>query len=151
MVQIVRHARFCLTLCLGSIMVMLFRNLVFLSFPLALLALGVSIRGIAENPLSPSDTQGLPPVVIYFVILMVIGFISLGLAAAGKLLESKISGAGRLAWAIRLVCFVPLALAASLLAVVSAGYAMSTIGGVIALLLAIVSALSVFFLFPKKN
>jgi len=127
-----------------------FRNIIFVSFPLSLLALGLSIRGMPENPALPEDTHGLPPVAIYFVILIVMGFLAFVLAAIGRLLEVRISRAGRLALPLRMVCFVPVMLAACMLAVVSAGYALNSTGGVIALALALVSVAGAFFLFSRQ-
>ena len=121
------------------------RNLVFILFPLSLAALGYSVEGFRENPADASGTYGLPPVVMYFVILMAVGTFSLCLAGLGKLLERQSAlGSGKKV-ALRLLCYSPLFLSASLTALVSATYALSSAAGIAALALSMISAASVLY------
>ncbi|MCR8720041.1 hypothetical protein N027_02395 [Pseudomonas syringae USA007] len=127
------------------------RNFVFLSFPVALGVLGLSIRGGSENPLQPSDTYGLPPVAIYFVVLVGFGALSFLLAAAGRLLECFTSSVGRMGRVIRLVLFAPMLLSTCLATLVSAGYALDSLSGIFACLLSLISTLGAYSLFSKNK
>ncbi|WP_440856633.1 hypothetical protein [Pseudomonas syringae] len=127
------------------------RNFVFLSFPLALGVLGLSISGSSENPLQPSDTYGLPPVAIYFVALVGFGALSFLLAVAGRLLEWLTSSVSRMGRVIRFALFAPLLLSTCLATLVSAGYALDSLSGVFACLLSLVSTLGAYSLFSKKK
>ena len=121
------------------------RNLVFILFPLSLAALGYSVEGFRDNPADVSGAYGLPPVVTYFVMLMAVGTFSLCLAALGKLLERQSAlGSGKKV-ALRLLCYSPLLLSASLTALVSAKYALNSTAGYAALALALISAATVLY------
>jgi hypothetical protein len=121
------------------------RNLVFILFPLSLAALGYSVEGFRDNPADASSAYGLPPVVTYFVMLMAVGAVSLCLAALGKLLERQSAlGTGKKV-ALRLLCYLPLLLSASLTALVSAKYALNSMSGFAALILSLSSAAGVLY------
>lgn len=121
------------------------RNLVFILFPLSLAALGYSVEGFRDNPADASSAYGLPPVVMYFVVLMAVGTFSLCLAGLGKLLERQSTlGSGKNI-VLRLLCYSPLLLSACLTAFVSAAYAMSSSAGFAALVLSLISAASVLY------
>lgn len=128
-------------------MVALRQNFVFLSFPLSLVALGIATRGLSENAAVPSDTHGLPPVVIYFVALLILGALSIFLALAGRVLRRSTSKPGTAGIAMRLFFYSPLLLTSCAVGLVSAGYVLNSLSGVAACLLALISMAGAFLLF----
>jgi ABC-type sugar transport system permease subunit len=136
---------------MDSGMAALFRNFVFVSFPLALAALGYSLQGFRENPAYASDAYGLAPVVMYFVLLLAVGTLSICLAGLGKLFERQWSLAGGLKAVMRLLCYSPLLVSALLTGLVSAAYVLDSTAGVIACILSLISAASVVYWFSRKS
>lgn len=126
-------------------MTVLARNLVFFLFPMSLAALGYSIHGFRDNPAYASNTYGLPPAVLYFILLMAAGTFSLCLAGLGKLLERQSGLAGGKRLALRLLCYSPLLLSASLTALVSATYALNSAAGFAAVFFSLISAATVLY------
>lgn len=126
-------------------MAALARNLVFFLFPMSLAALGYSVQGFRDNPVDAPGAYGLPPVVMYFVMLMALGTFSVCLAGLGKLLERQSVLASGKRVVLRLLCYSPLLLSASLTALVSATYALNSTAGFAALVLAVISAASVLY------
>jgi hypothetical protein len=127
------------------------RNLVFILFPLSLAALGYSVEGFRDNPADASSAYGLPPVVMYFVMLMAVGTFSLCLAGIGKLLERQSAVGGGKRLALRLLCYLPLLLAASLTTLVSATYALNSAAGWAALAFSLISAATVLYWFSRGS
>lgn len=121
------------------------RNLVFILFPVSLAALGYSVQGFRDNPADASNIYGLPPVVMYFVMLMAVGTFSLCVAGLGKLLERQSTPSSGKKVVLRLLCYSPLLLSACLTALVSATYALNSPAGFAALVLSLISAASVLY------
>ena len=126
-------------------MAALARNLVFLIFPMSLAALAYSVHGFRDDPADTSNIYGLAPVVMYFVMLLAAGTFSICLAGVGKLLERQSALTSGKRVALRLLCYLPLFLSAALTALVSATYALDSPAGFIALILSLISAVSVLY------
>jgi hypothetical protein len=127
------------------------RNLVFILFPLSLAALGYSVEGFRDDPSDASGAYGLPPVVMYFVMLMAVGTFSLCLAGFGKLLERQSAFSSGKRLALRLLCYSPLLLSASLTALVSATYALNSAAGCAALALSLISVATVLYWLSRRS
>lgn len=132
-------------------MTALFRKFIFLSFPLSLLSLGVATRSVSESAVDPSDTRGLPAVIIYFVALLVFAAISFVLAVAGRLMWKSIAAPGVAKLIARLVCFLPAFIASGVVAILSIAFVLGAPSGWSALILACFSMVGCFSAFCSRT
>lgn len=126
-------------------------NLAFILFPSSLIMLGWSTLGISENPANRSDTYGLPPISIYFVILTALGALSIFIAGVGRLLEWRLAPNGWLAVALRIICYSPLLFTTFMCILVSATYIPNLALTIFTCALLLTSLLSTFLWFHQRQ